>query len=755
VTAQTDRGRAAGPGSVAPVFFDVTGRRWRRILVWLGIALLSAVAAIAVMTPPALRPPWAVPHYQSSGHPAQLPGGSDLRTMPIIGDENANELARIDRVRRQAGLTYLLDAFSGRVLRTATADEAETIGKHPYVLEWYGHLAPHQLVLTFDDGPDPQNTPAILDILSREHVPATFFLIGANAARYPVLVNREIREGHVVGNHTLTHSGAGNSNVWEREQLIGYERIIRAAAGYSTRLFRLPYGNPDGNALAVLEAQQLGYLTVNYDVDTNDWQYQPGQTVPLPKLDGKGHVVLMHDGGADRAATIELLPQLIAEAKAEGYTFTTVASLVPKAAGPARVTPSVADRFTFYSAWTIIVLPAQLITWLFWFGAASLTIMSLIYIVLALINQRRQNSRKWPPGPRSTALVTVALPVYNEEKVLAKTLGALARTDYPRFEVVAVDDGSSDDTWGVLTDYASVWPRLRIFRQESNRGKAAALNRAIAEAQGEIIVTLDGDTILEPPAIGKLARHFADPQLGVVAGQVKVGNRRNVVTAWQSLEYMSGICITRMAEGLVGAITIAPGACAAWRKRSVVEAGGYSSQTLAEDCDLTLSIHKLGYRVVQDNEAIAWTEAPMSVRALAKQRLRWTFGTLQAFRKHRGMVLRPRFGILGMVVLPYALLSILIPLMFMPLTYTAAVLSIMSGRWQYVALFAALVAGIHLITSIAAIRMVRERVWHLLVVPIYRLIYEPLRIYVLYRSLLMVAKGKAMGWYRPKRTNTV
>lgn len=119
------------------------------------------------------------------------------------------------------------------------------------------------------------------------------------------------------------------------------------------------------------------------------------------------------------------------------------------------------------------------------------------------------------------------------------------------------------------------------------------------------------------------------------------------------------------------------------------------------------------------------------------------------------MVLRPRYGILGMVVLPYALLSILIPLTFMPLTYAAAVLSIMSGSWQYVVWFAIFVAGIHLIISIVAIRMVRERLWHLLVVPIYRLIYEPLRFYVLYRSLLMVAKGKAVGWYRPKRTNTV
>lgn len=755
LSVRTGRRRPVGGGSVTPVFFDATGRRWRRILTGLGIALLVVATVVAVLASYALGPPWTVPQHQSTDYPAQLLSESNLHTMPIIGDENNDDFARIDLVRRQAAVTYLLDPFSGRVIRTATADEAETIGTHPYVLEWYGRPAAHQLVLTFDDGPDPENTPEILDILSREHVPATFFLIGENAVRYPALVNREIREGHVVGNHTLTHSIADYGSAWDREELIGDDRIIRAAADYGTRLFRMPYGDPDSNALAVLEAQQLGYLVVNYDVDTNDWQYKPGQTVPLPKLDGKGHVVLMHDGGADRAATIKLLPRLIAEAKADGYTFTTVASLVPRDDVPAHVTPSVADRFTWYCAWTLIVLPAELISWLFWFGAGSLTIMSLIYVVLALVNQRRQNSRRWPETSGSSALVSVALPAYNEEKVLAKTLAALARTDYPKFEVVAVDDGSSDDTWGVLTDFASVWPRLRIFRQETNRGKAAALNRAIAEARGEIIVTLDGDTVFEPQTIGKLARHFADPQLGAVAGLVKVGNRRNVLTAWQSLEYISGICVNRMAEGFAGAITIVPGACAAWRKRVVIEAGGYSSQTLAEDCDLTLSIQRLGYKVTQDNEAIAWTEAPMSVRALAKQRLRWTFGNLQAFRKHRGMVLRPRYRILGMVVLPYALLSILIPLTFMPLTYAAAVLSIMSGSWQYVAWFAIFVAGIHLITSIAAIRIVKERRWHLLMVPIYRLIYEPLRFYVLYRSLLMVAKGKAIGWYRPERTNTV
>lgn len=610
-------------------------------------------------------------------------------------------------------------------------------------------------MLTFDDGPDPRYTPQVLDILSREHVPATFFVTGQNTVRAPALVNREIAEGHVVGNHTLTHGGLGHVSVLDREDLIGGDRVIRSTAGYATRLFRIPFGDPDDNAAAVLRAQQLGYLVVDYDIDTGDWRYQPGQKIPLPGLDGKGHVVLTHDGGADRAATISLLPRLIAEARAAGYTFTTAASLAPAGYAPAHVTATAADDFTRYAAWAVMVLPVNLIGWLFWAGAGSLAMMSLLYIALALVSWWRQHRPQWAPAPPGEIWVTVALPCYNEEKVAAKTLAALARTRYKRFEVIAVDDGSTDGTWGVLTAFASVWPRLRVFRQQPNQGKAAALNYAIAQARGWIIVTLDGDTIFEPQTIAKLARHFTDPRVGVVAGQVKVGNRRNLLTAWQSLEYMSGICVTRMAEGLVGAIAIAPGACAAWRRRAIVEAGGYSAQTLAEDCDLTLSIQRLGYQVRQDNEAVARTEAPMTIRALARQRLRWTFGNLQAYRKHGDMMLRPRYGVLGMLALPYALLSVVVPLAFMPLTYIAAGLSIASGRWQNMALFAIFVAGVHLVTSIVAVAMVRERPWHLLVVPLCRLIYEPLRAYVLYRSLLMAAKGKAMGWYRPARTGTV
>lgn len=755
MAAETTTESAAQGKRALPVFFDATGKRWHRILTALGVVLFPAAGIVAMLAVSAFRPVWAVPKSAASGYPAHMLGEIPAHSMPVIGGDGSDALVRVDLVQHRGGTTYLTDPFTGQVIRTATAEEAATIGTHPYALDWYGSPADHQLVLTFDDGPDPQNTPKILDILSRAHVPATFFEVGQNVARYPAIVDREIREGHVVGNHTLTHAGSGHGSLVDREEIIGDERIIRAAAGYDTRYFRMPYSDPDDNPLAVLRAQQLGLTVVDLDVDSHDWQYKPGQNVPLPKLDGKGHVVLLHDGGADRAATIRLLPRLIAEAKADGYTFTTVTSLAPAQFAPRHVAPSAADRFTYYSTWAVMVLPVYLVNWLFWFGLGSLTFMSLSYVVLALLNSRRQSRRSWPRASDAPIPVTIALPAYNEEKVIAKTLAALARTDYPDFEVLAVDDGSTDGTWEVLSDFASVWPRLRIHRQEVNQGKAAALNYAVAHARGEVIVTLDGDTLFEPDTVAVLARHFADPRVGAVAGQIKVGNRRNILTAWQSLEYTAGVCVTRMAEGLVGAITIAPGACAGWRRHVVQEAGGYSPRTLAEDCDLTLSIQRLGYRVELDNGAVAWTEAPMTPHGLAKQRLRWTFGVLQAFRTHSRMVLRPRYGMLGMVAMPYALLSVAIPLAFMPLTYVVAGLAVASGSWRPVAEFAAFVFGVQLIMAIVAVRMVHERPWHLLVVPVYRLIYEPLRAYVLYRSLMIMLKGKALGWFRPPRTNTV
>ena len=755
------RRRAERTGSTAtpPVFFDPSGKRWYRILATLVVLLALAAGAVSWIVPQALAQPWERSLHQESGYPRELIATGDQENIPLLGDAS-NPFSRIGLVEETEAGTVLRSPFSEDVFRVLTDEERELVGDSPYVMERFGELPEKQLMLTFDDGPDATYTGEILDVLSAEGVPATFFSVGTNVVGQPELFRRIVREGHMVGNHTMTHTTAWDDDLRNREELIGTDRAMRSVGSYATHLFRLPTGDPDNKALPILEAQQLGYLHVDFDYDTHDWEAAPGETVDLPALDGEGHIVLMHDGGGDRTATVAALKELITEAKAQGYTFSTLAPIVPEGYLPAADTePVLADDATALAVAGLTVAPDVVMTWLFWFGIGSLTLMSALYVVLALIGHRRQTRRAWPELPEDRLpLVSVILPVFNEEPVIARTLAALRASDYPNLEVIAVDDGSTDRTLAIMREHAASWPALTVITQP-NGGKSIASNHGIMAARGEIVVTLDGDTLFEPQTVRMFARHFyaqdAKRPVGAVAGHVKVGNRTGLLTMWQSLEYISGICVTRMGEGVAGAISIVPGACAAWRKEALQAAGGYSHDTLAEDADFTMTLQKLGWAVVQENRAVAWTEAPMTVRGLAKQRLRWTYGNLQALWKHAGMLFRPRYGFLGMVALPYTLLATLVPLVFLPLTVLMAGINLAAGNWQPIAAFAAFVLAIHAVICVLAIRMVGESWTHLLVVPVYRIIYEPLRAYLLYASLLRALRGRMIGWYKPERTNSV
>jgi cellulose synthase/poly-beta-1,6-N-acetylglucosamine synthase-like glycosyltransferase len=285
------------------------------------------------------------------------------------------------------------------------------------------------------------------------------------------------------------------------------------------------------------------------------------------------------------------------------------------------------------------------------------------------------------------------------------------------------------------------------------------LNNGTAQARGDILVTLDADTVFTPDTVANLVRQFAadpDGRLGAVAGVVRVGNReRNLLTRWQGLEYLTQIGIERSAYAQLGAVPIIPGACAAWRKAAVVEVGGYSHATLAEDCDLTLSLHQAHWRVSQDDEALAYTEAPDHVDALLAQRIRWTFGTLQAIFKHRNMLLRRRYGWLGMAVLPYMVLSVVTPIVFLPFIAVMGVLTVQNSGWGTVGLYFALFLAVHLLIAAVAVILMRERWANLLMVPIYRVVHEPLRAYLLYTSAYLAVRGVKLGWNKLQRTGAM
>lgn len=752
----------AAPG---PVFFDRTGKRLYYFAA--GVIVLAVIVAVLPVrvTPMAFDPLWTVPTNSDSGFPRRVLSTADDRRIPVLGSEDDEVLSRVVRVDRRGDQWNLVDPFTNQLYRVADDDDKDRIRDSAYAIDHYGRPPDRHLMLTFDDGPDVEFTTQVLDILSREKIPATFFVLGSQVVLHPDVFRRMIREGHMAGNHTMFHVDFDeHTDFRNRQEIIATDRVMRATAAYASRLFRIPRGDPDNNTLALLQSQQLGYLQVDQDIDTLDWKVSPENEVAVPQLDGRGHVVLLHDGGGDRSATVRMLEQLIAEAKSKGYTFSTLAPLLSEQELPvSNAEQYPADAATYHTLRLIEKAPGAVLGFLFWLGMGSLTVMSLLYLILALVCQYRQNRLRWNDiGDDQLPMVSVVLAAFNEEKVIARTIAELRRSDYPRsrFEVVAVNDGSTDGTLRILTELARDWPKLRVVDQ-ANSGKSSAINNGInhASAVSTVMVTMDADTLFRPDTIRNLARHFArhthGRQVGAVAGHIKVGNRRNLLTAWQSLEYISGICVTRMAERLLNAISIVPGACSAWSRTALEEIGGFCDDTMAEDCDATLALQRRGYRILQENNAIADTEAPETIRALAKQRKRWTYGNIQALWKHRAMLFRPRYGALGLIALPYAALSLIVPLLFMPLTIVAAGMSLAAGNWQSIALFAGFVAALHMIISITAVAMARERAWHLLVVPVYRIIYEPLRAYLLYASAYRAIKGTIVAWDKLERRNTV
>ncbi|HST67249.1 MAG TPA: bifunctional polysaccharide deacetylase/glycosyltransferase family 2 protein, partial [Mycobacteriales bacterium] len=734
------------------VFLDESGARWRMVKRLCVLAVVLIVAALGWFVP------WAL--TQGAAGAAGLGGaGTTLLDslpdrLPVVG---RGQMLRVFRVEYDGSRPYAVDPFSGDRWRALNQAEMQQIGYSSYGVDRFGQLPDKQLALTFDDGPDPRNTPELLDLLSRFGARATFFDTGENVLAHPDLFKREIREGHLIGNHTLHHvEFAKQASPRNLEELVTPDRVMRSIGGYDTGFFRLPYGGNDvegigANAYGILLAQQTGHYAASFDIDTDDYLYAPGRTVPLPKLDGRGHVLLMHDGGGDHAATLDLVERLLTEARAQGYTFVTMAALHPDgpaAAGP--VTPSLTDRLTHWAFWSAHVLPRVLVQALFVLGAGTMAVVSVATVLLALVERRRRRRTVWDPAYRPS--VTVVIAAYNEARVIGKTIASLRRSDYPGLDVLVVDDGSTDGTADVVRSIG--WDGLRVISRP-NGGKAAALNHALAETGSDIVVTFDADTVVRPGTVGALVRRFADARVGAVAGQVKVGNRRGLLTRWQSLEYLTAIGLDRSAQSLLGAIMVVPGACAAWRRTAVLEAGGFDSRTLAEDCDLTLSLQRAGWRIEQEHEAIALTEVPQSARSLVRQRFRWMFGTLQAVWKQRRMLLRPRYGALGLIVMPYTVLSVLVPLIFLPLAYWLVVRSVLDGDVHTVLIYLGVLTAFHLVMATVAVALMRERWWHLLVVPVYRLIYEPLRTYLLYATALAVLRGRVVGWNKLDRQGTV
>ncbi|HEX6822470.1 MAG TPA: glycosyltransferase [Candidatus Sulfotelmatobacter sp.] len=725
------------------------------------------------------------------------PGAADkLRDVPPGADvdmEGQGEILRIEEKPAHGTRDLTIDPDSKLI-----TDEVFQNLPEPYRVGRYGY-SPNKVAITFDDGPDPQWTPKILDVLKQKKATATFFLIGIQTDKFSRLAKRIYAEGHTIGNHTFTHPDvSGISTGYMKVELNLTERLFASMMGIRATLMRPPYAideEPDtSDEVRPLEIpQEMGYITVGNRIDPNDWSDNPRRSaeqisayvlshLPPCKLENLrcGNIVLLHDGGGNRSETVRALPMIIDGIRAKGYEIAPVYELLgmqrANVMAPlprAELWAARLDRFGFWMFDAVIIG----ITWIFLVGDLLMT-GRLIFIGAAAIYDRLHEKIFGKPAEVASYKpnVAVLIPAYNEEKVIERTVRAALNSNYPNLRVIVIDDGSKDRTLEVARNAfrAETASGKVLILGKKNSGKAEALNYGIEHiGDAELFVGIDADTIIASDAIARLVPHFINPKVAAIAGNAKVGNRVNLWTRWQALEYITSQNFERRALDVLGAVSVVPGAIGCWRVSAVREAGGYHIDTVAEDADLTMALLRRGYRVEYEDLALAYTEAPTNANGLMRQRFRWSFGILQAVYKHRGVVARK--GALGWVALPnIVIFQILLPLVSPLIDIMFAVGTIWyliqkhfhpdstdpASFHKLVAFFFAFLV-IDFIASAIAFALERRRdddkedVLLLSQVWLQRFAYRQLFSIVLFKTLKRALEGRRFAWDKLERTAAV
>ena len=719
-----------------------------------------------------------------------------LRDVPPGADvdmEGQGEILRIEDKPVHGTRDISVDANSKMI-----DDEVFQSLPEPYRVARYGY-APNKVVITFDDGPDPEWTPKILDVLKAKHATATFFLIGIQADKFSGLAKRIYAENNTIGNHTFTHPDVTNmSTPLFKAELNLTERLFASMLGVRTTLMRPPYAideEPDtSDQVRPLEIpQEMGYITIGNRIDPNDWSENPRRTaeqitdyvlahLPPCRVENLrcGNIVLLHDGGGDRSETVRALPMIIDGVRARGYEIAPIYELLgmqkadvmaPLPRG--ELWAARLDRFGFW----VFDAGVMGITWIFLIGDLLMT-GRLLFIGAAAVYDRLHEKIFGKPAQVASykPKVAVLIPAYNEEKVIERTVRAALNSNYPNLRVIVIDDGSRDRTLEVARTAfkAEAAAGKVLILGKRNSGKAEALNYGIEHiGDAELFVGIDADTIIAPDAISRLVPHFINPEVAAIAGNAKVGNRVNLWTRWQALEYITSQNFERRALDVLGAVSVVPGAIGAWRVSAVREAGGYHTDTVAEDADLTMALLRMGYRVEYEDMALAYTEAPTSANGLMRQRFRWSFGILQAVYKHRGVFARK--GVLGWIALPnIVIFQILLPLVS-PLI---DIMFVVGTIWYFIqkhfhpdstdpasfhklVLFFFTFLVIDFFASAIAFALERRRPddredpWLLSQVWLQRFAYRQLFSVVLFKTLKRALEGRKFAWDKLERTAAV
>ncbi len=727
---------------------------------------------------------WDKPY--EAGAPAKLetvPPGQD------VDIEGEGEILRIDARPAPGERQIKIDA------NHLVSDEIFKNLPQPYVVDMYGGTQRKVVAITFDDGPDPEWTPKILDILKQKNAKATFFLIGAEVEKFPGITKRIYNEGHEIGNHTFTHPDiTGISKRYFEVELNLTERLFESKLDVKPVLMRPPYAideAPDtADEVRPLElAQDMGFITVGEKIDPNDWRDNPRRSADEiakdvlsnlpPCAPGNlrcGNVILLHDGGGDRSQTVKALPLIIDGLQTRGYEIVLVSALMGKTR--ADVMPPITTNEHWAARvdslnFSLFGMVSSFIIFVFFVGDVLMSGRLVLVGALAIFDRFHRRKTRFDLNYRPA--VAVLIPAYNEEKVIEHTVRSVLDSDYKDLRVIVIDDGSKDATLEVTRDTFRkeiATGRVTVLTKP-NSGKAEALNYGLEHVTEELFIGIDADTLIAPDAISKLIPHFSDPKVAALAGNAKVGNRVNLWTRWQALEYITSQNFERRALNTLNAVSVVPGAIGAWRTAAVRAAGGYHPDTVAEDADLTMALLQAGYWVNYEDRALAYTEAPSNASTLMRQRFRWSFGIMQSVWKHRAAVKQK--GALGWVAIPnMVIFQILLPLVspFIDIMFVVGAGIYAYNRYFHpesanpasfhrLVVYFALFMVIDFIASAIAFALERQQpggkrdflllghVW------LQRFAYRQLFSIVLFRTLKRAMEGRGFSWDKLERAATV
>ncbi len=708
-----------------------------------------------------------------------------------VDNEGEGDILRVTGLPQSGKRTVQVDTDEPDPTKKLIIDEHMDVYPHTYTVQYYGYH-PNQVALSFDDGPDPRWTPQILDILKQKQATGTFMMIGEEALQNVGLMKRLVREGNEIGNHTYTHPDISEISHRQLDLEIKLtEQLFASKLGVQPLYFRPPYDideepDTDDQAAPIVRVQQDGLIIIGNKIDTNDWDEHIRKTpaeisqsvldqleVMKTKAQFRGSVILLHDGGGDRSATVAALPVLIDTLRAHGYSIVRVSSLMGKTT--AQVMPKLTFRQYLRAipdsiAFSTLAIMGRFIVLIFFLGDVLMSARLVMVGVFAIIDRLRRPHRQASPGfnPR----IAVLIPAYNEETVIVRTVRSVLHSDYENLHIIVIDDGSSDRTFDVAREaYAAEIAAGRVqVLTKPNGGKAAALNFALDHLHEEFYVGIDADTVIAADAISKLIPHFEDTTIGAVAGNAKVGNRVNLWTRWQALEYITSQNFERRALDLFNVVTVVPGAIGAWRTSAVKAAGGYPLNTVAEDADLTMNLLEQKFKVVYEDRALAFTEAPIDAKGLMRQRFRWSFGILQSVWKHRAAFVRNKA--MGLFALPNILIfQMLLPLVspFIDLMFVYGLITYAVDRHYHpeaasMASFEKLVTYflgfllIDFITSAVAFSLERRHPankgdgWLLFHIWLQRFAYRQVFSIVLFKTLIRAIDGKPFNWDKLERT---